>query len=60
MNEVWIPVKGYEEFYEISSFGRLRSLDRFIERKSIKIPACYLKKGRILKGTIDDERLSSL
>lgn len=26
--EIWKPVKGYEDFYEVSSQGRIRSLDR--------------------------------
>lgn len=30
LNEVWKPVIGYEEYYEVSSFGRVRSLDRVI------------------------------
>ena len=28
--EVWNPVVGYEGFYEVSSFGRVRSLDRIV------------------------------
>lgn len=28
MTEQWLPVKGYEGLYEVSSLGRLRSLDR--------------------------------
>ena len=30
MEEVWKPVKGFEDFYEVSNFGRVRSLDRVI------------------------------
>jgi len=26
MSEVWKPIKGYEGFYEVSSFGRVKSL----------------------------------
>lgn len=29
--EVWLPVAGWEGFYEVSSFGRVRSLDRWVE-----------------------------
>lgn len=29
MNEVWRPVKGYETLYEVSNFGRVRSLFRY-------------------------------
>lgn len=34
MNEVWKPVKGYENCYEISNFGRCRSIPRTIIRKA--------------------------
>ncbi len=26
-NEIWLPIKGYEGLYEVSSFGRVRSLN---------------------------------
>lgn len=29
MIEEWKPVVGYESFYEVSNFGRVRSLDRY-------------------------------
>jgi len=28
--EIWKPIKGYEEFYEVSNLGRVRSLKRLI------------------------------
>lgn len=31
LDEVWKPINSYEKLYEISSFGRVRSLDREIE-----------------------------
>jgi len=39
MQEVWLPVRGYEGLYEVSDHGRVRSLDRvseFICRGKIK------------------------
>lgn len=45
MSEVWLPVKGYKGKYEVSSEGRVRSLDRFVrtgERFQRRI------RGRIL------------
>lgn len=27
--EIWTPIKGYEESYEVSDLGRVRSLDRY-------------------------------
>lgn len=31
MNERWRAIKGYEGYYEISDYGRVRSLDRYIK-----------------------------
>ena len=39
-NEIWKPVKGYEGFYEVSSDGRVRSVERIDAR------------GRLLKSKI--------
>lgn len=30
--EVWVPVKGYEGIYEVSSKGKIRSIDRIDRR----------------------------
>ena len=32
MEEIWKPVVGYEGLYEVSNFGRVRSIDRWIKR----------------------------
>lgn len=32
MAEIWLPVVGYEGFYEVSSEGRVRSLDRIVKK----------------------------
>lgn len=50
MEEIWKPVKGYEDCYEVSNTGKVRSLDRII--KSITLfgeNKYFIKKGRILK-----------
>lgn len=39
--EVWKEVPGYAAYYEVSSEGKIRSLDRTV---------CHLKSGRFLKG----------
>ena len=44
MIEEWRPVVGYEGLYEVSSYGRVRSLDRFYYR---------LHKGKVLSPTKD-------
>ena len=43
--EIWKPVPGYEGFYEVSSLGRIRGVDRMIMRKDGKK---YPVKGAIL------------
>lgn len=30
MEEIWKDIKGYEGFYQVSNFGNIRSLDRFV------------------------------
>lgn len=50
MTEVWKPVVGYEELYEVSNKGFIKSLDRFIIRKDGKPLHCY---GRLLKFSTD-------
>ena len=45
MQEEWRPVVGFENFYEISSLGRLRGRDRIVEESSGKKRIHY---GKIL------------
>ena len=50
MSEEWRPIEGYEGLYEVSSYGRVRSLDRYVK-------TCYeaykLHKGKILSPAKD-------
>lgn len=46
--EVWKDIKGYEGLYQVSSLGRVRSLDRYINCNGGK----GFKKGIILKPRI--------
>ena len=48
MTEIWKNIEGYENLYQISSIGRVRSLDRF---DSIG----RFIKGKILKPRIDKD-----
>lgn len=50
-NKIWHPVKGYEGFYEVSSNGDVRSVDRIIHATNRDIHY----KGRILKGSISPQ-----
>ena len=45
--EVWVGIPEYEGFYEVSSFGRIRSVDRNIIRKDGRTQFC---RGRILQS----------
>ena len=44
--EEWRSIPGYEGLYEVSSYGRVRSLDRYDSRN------CF-RKGRIMKQNND-------
>lgn len=45
--EVWKDIKGYEGIYQVSNFGQVRSLDRWIIRKDEE--DLRFVKGKILK-----------
>lgn len=44
-SEEWLPVVGLENYYEVSSFGNVRSLDRKINGNG---ESKYLKNGRLM------------
>lgn len=45
--EIWKPVKDFETYYEVSSMGKVRSVNReVINSRSLKP---YMKKGNLLK-----------
>lgn len=44
--EYWRPILNYEDLYEVSNFGRVRSLDTYRKSKNGTVRFC---KGRILK-----------
>lgn len=46
MKEIWEDVKGYEDLYQVSNIGRVRSKDRM---RHVGHGHYGLKKGRILK-----------
>ena len=43
--EIWKDILGYEGLYQVSSFGRVRSLDRYVEYSNGRI---HLHKGKVL------------
>lgn len=50
-DEIWLPVLGHEGSYEVSSHGRVRSLDRevWFEETEIRRGHWHIYYGRILK-----------
>lgn len=52
MQEIWKPVKDYEGSYEVSNYGRVRSIDRYVFdkgkpsfRKGVDISICKMPQG---------------
>lgn len=52
MKEIWKPIKGFNDFYEISNLSRVKSIERIR-------PSCYgstqTRKERILKNKVTSE-----
>ena len=48
----WLPVKGYEELYEVSDTGKVRSVDRVL---SVTNQKERLFKGRVLLQTMNKQ-----
>jgi hypothetical protein len=52
-NEIWKPIEGYEDRYEVSNLGRVRSLDRYIPAKcalsKTDDDVLFFRKGKIIK-----------
>jgi hypothetical protein len=46
-SEIWLPIKDFEDYYEVSSLGRFRSKDRIITRYNGILEK---KSARILKN----------
>ena len=49
--ERWLPIAGFEGLYEVSDFGRVRSLDRIVESKNHPSQQRRLLRGRLLCQT---------
>tara|TARA_R110002020_G_scaffold318905_12_gene534589 strand:- start:1304 stop:1816 length:513 start_codon:yes stop_codon:yes gene_type:complete len=43
--EIWRDVKGFEGIYQVSNYGRVKSLDKEVRNNR----ATFIRKGRILK-----------
>lgn len=52
-NELWKPIHGFDELYEISSFGRVKSVEHFIVRGNsnhARVPSKIIKPWINAKG----------
>lgn len=49
--EIWMPIEGYEDSYEISSTGKVRSMDRYTKTWNGQV----FKKGVIKKAKPDKD-----
>lgn len=58
--ERWLPVAGWEDLYEVSDLGRVRSLDRLFEQVSRRWGTPMMRRlpGRVLKPCFNrDDRV---
>lgn len=46
--EIWVDIKGYEGYYQVSNFGRVRSLDRIIIKNDNGNQYNIFRRGKIL------------
>lgn len=46
MEEIWVDIEGFEGYFQLSNFGKIRSLDRWIKHS---INGYFLKKGKLRK-----------
>ena len=51
VEEVWLPIEGFEESYQVSNHGRVRSIDRVIAIGGKKTLICHYK-SRLLTPTL--------
>ncbi|MFR8641532.1 MAG: NUMOD4 domain-containing protein [Phocaeicola vulgatus] len=56
MEEIWKDVKGYEELYQVSNYGQIRSVDGTVGYRYKGKQRIY--KGRMLKQVVRNGYLS--
>lgn len=54
MNEIWKDIPDYEGFYQASSLGRIRSVDRYVTQQGRGKAFTGLRKGRIIKQRLQN------
>lgn len=53
MTEIWKSIQGYEELYEVSNLGNVRSLDRVIKSRH---NGTTIRKGRVLTPFYEEKK----
>lgn len=54
MEEIWKDIQGYEGMYQVSNYGRVKSLGRLVNGSNqYGVKFQYLKKDKILKPILD-------
>ena len=56
MKEIWKNIKGYENLYEVSNYGNVRSLDHYRNNNN----GIAFQKGKILKPGIQNTGYASV
>ena len=51
-NEEWVDIEGYEGYYQVSNMGRVRSVNRHIQRSDGRLE---FRKQQIILGYIDKD-----
>lgn len=49
MKEIWKSIKNFEGYYEVSNFGKIRSVDRLVSKPTHKTQKQCIFKGKIIK-----------
>lgn len=52
VEEIWLPINGFEKSYEVSNQGRVKSLNRIVPKSCLTLETMNIKE-RILKPGID-------
>lgn len=52
-NEIWKDIKGYENYYQVSNYGRIKSKARIRKGKQKQF---YLTKEKILRAHVNKKR----
>lgn len=48
VNEIWKPIKGYEDRYEVSNYGSVKSISKFVKNRY----SGFMTKEKLLKPLV--------